>query len=100
MKVIKLFGNISLRDVSCCAICVVCQVFFIQPFFLSLEKERVTKQFQKELVEKGFAEYNSFTGVWQYKNLILSKPAKKVKEDFSDLEALALIPDHFPLPQK
>jgi hypothetical protein len=71
MKVIKLFGNISLRDVACCAICVVCQVLFIQPFFLSLEKERVTKQFQKELVEKGFAEYNSFTGVWQYKNLIL-----------------------------
>ena len=93
----KLFSNVSLRDVACCAVCVACQVFFIQPFVLSLERERITKQFQKELVEKGFAEYNPDTGVWQYKPTPVPTPTKQIKEDFSDLDRIAVVPDHFPV---
>ncbi len=28
-----------------------------------------TKRFQREAIERGFAEYNSTNGVWQWKNL-------------------------------
>jgi hypothetical protein len=101
MKFLKTFLTLEFAAV---AACIGAQVFVIIPFVNSLAEERVTKQFRKELIERGCAEYNSETGEWQYKKQFMSEPKvdlpKKEQEDFSDLDRLALIPDHFPLPKK
>ena len=34
----------------------------------------ITKRFHKELIQKGYAEYNPTTGVWQYKELSKQQP--------------------------
>lgn len=97
MKFLKLFLTAEFAVV---AGCIAAQIFVIVPFINELAEERVTKRFQKELIEKGCAEYNSETGKWQYKKLILSEPKvslpKRQKEDFSDLDALAVVPTEFP----
>lgn len=101
MKFLKTFLTLEFAVV---AACIGAQVFVIIPFVNSLAEDRVTKRFQKELIERGCAEYNSETGEWQYKKQFISEPKvslpQKEKEDFSDLDRLVLIPDHFPLPKK
>lgn len=92
------------KDFAMICICAATQFFVIIPFLNAAQEERTTKKFQKELVEKGFAEYDPVTGEWRYKKCILSEPKasfpKKIQEDFSDLDRIAVVPDRFPVARK
>ena len=97
MKVMKFLFS---RDFAMICICASAQFFVIIPFLNSIQEEKTTKKFQKELAEKGMAEYDSVTGEWRYKKCILSEPKTQAKEDFSDLDRLAVVPDKFPVKKK
>lgn len=66
-------------------------------FLFTIAGRDVTKQFQQDLINRGFAEYNSKTGIWQYKEqptVIFYKeetkqqpqPERKEIEGLKDLE--------------